>query len=217
MIDLMKIQNLICNYPASDIEIDNTEKEMKIKLPIVYKELLKHTNGFSTDSSLLIYGTHEIVERNQIWEVDDYAKGYIAIGDDGGGNVFLMQQNTEAKAVLVVDSGDMTPGNATTVTCDFINWVSNGCIISNGAITNSLPDICNIVLLDIPSGGLKDLLQIKTVIGLDMPMGELLKGSRNLPFVLSRNFPYGKAKKLLDRLGTLGTVLKLVTSKEKND
>ncbi|MBZ4224028.1 SMI1/KNR4 family protein [Bacillus wiedmannii] len=74
---------------ASDIEIQAVENRMNVTLPNVYKELLRCTNGFSIGGGLLIYGTEHIAERNEVWEVDEYARGYVSIGDDGGGNVIF--------------------------------------------------------------------------------------------------------------------------------
>ncbi len=131
MIDLDKIQNLISNTPASESEIDIVEKELKLILPKVYRELLGISNGFSIGGGLLIYGTEDICERNFTWEVEEYAKGYVAIGDDGAGNVFLMCQGSESKEVLTVDCGDMNPNDGTKVTSDLKGWVSDGCIIGD--------------------------------------------------------------------------------------
>ena len=82
MIDLTKIPNVIKNTSASDIEIQEVEDLMKVKLPNVYRNLLGYSNGFSIGGGLVIYGTEDIVERNQNWEVDEYASGYISIGDE---------------------------------------------------------------------------------------------------------------------------------------
>ncbi len=89
MINLSNIPDLIEKSAASDIEIQAIENRMNVTLPNVYKELLRCTNGFSIGGGLLIYGTEHIAERNEVWEVDEYARGYVSIGDDGGGNVFF--------------------------------------------------------------------------------------------------------------------------------
>ena len=126
---------------------------------------------------------------------------------------FLMLQDTDAKEVLVVDSGDMNPHNAKVITSDFINWIEDGCPYresENESIAKLHSDFCDIILINAPDGGLKDMLQLKSILGLDMPPGELLKGSKSLPFLLVKSFPYGKAKKLIEKLGVLGKVLKLV-------
>lgn len=179
---------------------------MAIRLPHVYKNLLTYTNGFSIADGLVIYGTDEIIERNRIWEVNEYASGYIAIGDDGGGHVFLMLQDTVEENVFVVDAGEMNPNHATVITSDFFNWINGGCLSEQPTILEP-PDLCDIVLIKMPSGGLKDLLTIKRVFGIDISAVDLLKGSRNLPFILVKKFPNGKAKKLIEHLGPVGVAL----------
>ncbi|MCC3289228.1 SMI1/KNR4 family protein, partial [Bacillus cereus] len=105
---------------------------------------------------------------------------YVSIGDDGGGNVFLMAQNAEEKEVVVIDSGDMNPSHATVITAYFKKWVNSGCVseIEQKAIHKS-SDICNIVLVKTPSEGLTDLIRIKNILGLEISVIDLLKGSKN--------------------------------------
>ncbi|PEE44565.1 SMI1/KNR4 family protein [Bacillus pseudomycoides] len=211
MIDLFKVPGLIKNNSVSDIEMQKLEELMKIELPNVYKDLLRYTNGFSIGGGLTIYGTEDIVERNETWEVTEYASGYVSIGDDGSGNVFLMLQGVDVKEVLIVDSGDMDPNHATVIALDFSDWVNAGCLNEKiQKIAMEFPDTCNIVLVETPNGGLKDLVKIKSVLAIDISTGDLLKGSKNLPFTLVKKFPYGKAKKLIEKLGHVGVVLNVV-------
>ncbi|QGM30570.1 SMI1/KNR4 family protein [Bacillus sp. N3536] len=210
MINLSKVSDLAKNTEASDIEIQEVENLLKLELPNVYKDLLRYTNGFSIGGGLVIYGTEDIVERNETWEVDEYASGFIAIGDDGGGNVFLMLQDADEKEVLVIDSGDMNPSHANLVTSDFNKWVNSGClneIVQKTSI--EIPNTCNILLVKPPNEGLKDLIKIKNVLGIEISTGDLLKGSKNPPFILVERFPYGKAKKLMEKLGSTSTVLSI--------
>ncbi|MFJ5964244.1 SMI1/KNR4 family protein [Bacillus sp. NPDC093026] len=129
MINLPQIPNLLMNEPATDIHIKELEFQLNMILPHAYKALLKHINGLSIGGELLLYGTEDIVERNETWEVHHYANGYVAIGDDGGGQVFLMQQAEEEKKVWIVDAGVMDPQHAELMTENLIKWVSDGCII----------------------------------------------------------------------------------------
>lgn len=217
MIDLSKIPGLIKNKPANDIEMQELENLMKIDLPNAYKDLLRYTNGFSVGGGLTIYGTKEIVERNETWEITEYASGYVSIGDDGGGNVFFMLQGADVKEVLVVDSGDMNPNHATVITLDFSEWVNAGCLNETiQKIAVEFPDTCNIVLVETPNEGLKDLIKIKSALAIDIPTGDLLKGSKNLPFTLVKAFPYGKAKKLIEKLGPVGVALNTVPTDVNN-
>jgi translation elongation factor EF-1beta len=218
MIDMIKAENLKTNPSANDIEIDKIEAEMKVKLPKVYRELLKYSNGFSIGFGLLIYGTNDIIERNLTWEIEEYAKGYIAVGDDGSGNIFLMEQDFNSTNLYVVDSGYINPEEANLVTSDFIKWITDGCIIHvvQSTANQTSFDTCDIILVTYPNGGSKDLLTIKNIVGLEMTTNELLKGSKKLPFVLARNISYGKAIKLVEKLGALGKVLRIEECKTRD-
>lgn len=199
MIKLSKVSDLAKNTAASDIEIQEVENLLKLELPNVYKDLLRYTNGFSIGGGLVIYGTEDLVERNETWEVDEYASGFVAIGDDGGGNVFLMFQDADEKEVLVIDSGDMNPSHSNLVTSDFNKWVNSGCLNEIDQKTSiEIPDTCNILLVKPPNEGLKDLIKIKNVLGIEISTADLLKGSKNPPFILVERFPYGKGKKLME-------------------
>ncbi|MDG4728714.1 MULTISPECIES: SMI1/KNR4 family protein [Bacillus] len=98
-------------------------------LPHAYKALLKQTNGCSIGGDVLLYGTEDIAERNATWEVYQYASSYVAIGDDGGGQVLLMRLVEDEKKVWIVDAGVMDPQHAELMTGNLLKWVSEGCII----------------------------------------------------------------------------------------
>ncbi|MFE5470557.1 SMI1/KNR4 family protein [Bacillus safensis] len=129
MLNLPEIPHLHVNKPASDIHIKEAESQLNMVLPRAYKALLKQTNGCSIGGEVLLYGTEDMVERNKTWEVQQYASSYVAIGDDGGGQVFLMRLAEEEKKVWIVDAGVMDPQHAELMAENFLKWVSEGCII----------------------------------------------------------------------------------------
>lgn len=129
MLNLPEIPNLHVNKPVSDIHIKEAESQLNMLLPRAYKALLKQTNGCSFGGEVLLYGTEDMVERNKTWEVRQYASGYVAIGDDGGGQVFLMRLAEEEKKVWIVDAGVMDSRHAELLTDNFLKWVSEGCNI----------------------------------------------------------------------------------------
>ncbi len=129
MLNLPQIPHLHVNKPETDINIKVAESQLNMVLPHAHKTLLKQTNGCSVGGDVLIYGTEDIAERNARWEVHHYANGYVAIGDDGGGQVFLMRQTEEEKRVWIVDTGVMDPQHAELVTENLLEWVSGGCIV----------------------------------------------------------------------------------------
>ncbi|MEH3001048.1 SMI1/KNR4 family protein [Bacillus pumilus] len=129
MINFPQNSNNHLNEPASDLHIQETEPQLNMVLPHAYKTLLKQTNGCSIGGDVLLYGTEDIAERNATWEVYQYASSYVAIGDDGGGQVFLMRLAEEEKKVWIVDAGVMDPQHAELMTGNLLKWVSEGCII----------------------------------------------------------------------------------------
>ena len=80
MIDLSKIMFFEKGNPITDEEINEIENELNIELPTVYSDLLHCINGFGTAQGIKIFGTKEIIERNATLEVEEYAKGFVAIG-----------------------------------------------------------------------------------------------------------------------------------------
>ncbi|XYU19575.1 SMI1/KNR4 family protein [Bacillus pumilus] len=129
MINLPQTPGLIINNPETDINIQEAESQLNMILPHAYKTLLKRTNGCSVGGDVLLYGTEDITERNATWEVQQYASGYVAIGDDGGGQVLLMRLVEDEKKVWIVDAGVMDPQHAELMTGNLLKWVSEGCII----------------------------------------------------------------------------------------
>ncbi|WP_342440954.1 SMI1/KNR4 family protein [Lysinibacillus sp. FSL K6-0075] len=125
---MLPIHNSYTTYPpATDHQILHIENRLICQLPSAYRHVLKESNGLSFTNGVFIYGTEDILERNETWEVAEYAKGYIAIGDDSGGMVFLMAIKAENYRVFAVDGGDMNPQHATLVTSDLCKWRQEGC------------------------------------------------------------------------------------------
>lgn len=113
-----------------------------------------------------------------------------------------MLQNAEEENVLIVDAGDMNPDHATLITSDFLKWINGGCLSEQATIIE-LPDLCDIVLIKTPSGGVKDLLEIKRILGIDISAGDLLKASKNPPFILVNRFPSVRQKNSSSSWGLL--------------
>lgn len=209
--DLNSIRELILNPPADVMDIEKVELKLHTKLPTSYKELLQSSNGVYTNEGIIIYGTEDLIERNETWETKVYAPGFISIGDDSGGKVILLSQDSENKEVLIVYTGDMNPENATLISNDLIQWVNGGLKIDIEEKTEkNWEENCKIVIVDTQKGALKDLIRVKSVLGLNIPTSELLKGSKNLPYVLTEQIPYGKAKKVIEKLGDLNLKIELL-------
>ncbi|MBD8035076.1 SMI1/KNR4 family protein [Solibacillus merdavium] len=207
-------------YPAvDDYEIKRVEIEMGLDFPKVYRDLLKLTNGFETEEGISIFGTDIIIERNQTYEVSDYAQGYLAIGSNGGGKFYLMSAAEGSSQLLQVDAGVMNPEYATIVSEDFVTWINNGAINIDLLEEEEEDDdddesineeMCELILVHPLKGGATDLKKIQDVFNIKKGLFDLLKGSKQLPFVLMKDIPFVLAKKNLKELGELGKCLKII-------
>lgn len=145
-------------------------------------------------------------------EVDEYAKGYIAIGDDSGDIVVLISKDDTKEEILSVGCGDMNPSNAKIISPNLSKWLDNDCNLSDMNVKNVTQNdtkYCSILLVDNPKGGLKDLVKIKNVLNVEMSSAELLKASKNIPFPIISNISYGKALNYLEKLNEFSQILQL--------
>lgn len=126
---MKEIKKINKNLGATEEEIIKVENSMNIILPEVYKKILYESNGGIINNRVLIYSIDEIEERNDTMEVSEYAKGYIAIGDDGGGLVILMLQDKVSNRAILVDIGDMNLMAPYCIIEDVSQWILQGCDI----------------------------------------------------------------------------------------
>ncbi len=107
-------------------ELEALERSTGKRLPGDYREFLRRSDGLSLDGGLLIYGSADLTERNETWEVDEYAPGHIAIADDGGGDVLILKLNGDDQAVYAVESCVMDPEFAHKVSESLAAWIVTG-------------------------------------------------------------------------------------------
>lgn len=129
LFDYSKLNFHVKNGKGHIESMQSIEAEMNITIPSIFKSLLFDIDGLLTNDGVLIYGTEDIKERNLTWETVDYAKGYIAIGDDSGGRIFVMAEKAESTEIFMLDCGDMNPENAIKVSDNLTEWINNGLLI----------------------------------------------------------------------------------------
>ena len=78
-LNLMSFNSGIRNTPASEKEIKEIEKSLKLEIPDVYRQFLLKTNGMVYDLCVL-YGTDDIVDSYINNQLAEYASGYLSIG-----------------------------------------------------------------------------------------------------------------------------------------
>ncbi len=137
-----------------------------------------------------------------------------------------MKQDRNAYEVLITDSGYMNAQDPNAKILNFKNWIEEGCpeeteskeyldMVGNGGSSVSYIEPYDVILVSAPKNGSKDLLILKKVFDLEMSIGDLLRGSKQLPFAIIRNITYAKALNRIEELGQLGDIIELVPSSEK--
>ncbi|MBY6031555.1 SMI1/KNR4 family protein [Marinobacter daepoensis] len=95
------------------------------ELPKAYRDfVLGQPTGITGDIHL--YPPALLVERNECYETRKYAPGYLNIGDDGGGQAFLIRLDEDDPAVVAVGHGSMDPKFKELVCSSFSGWVATG-------------------------------------------------------------------------------------------
>jgi hypothetical protein len=191
------------NAPAEKKEIEETLNILGTGFPVIISDLWMQTNGISYNN-VYLYSTLDIVERNETFEVGEYAPTMILIGDDGGGNGFFIKRNDEQAAVYKIDLGAIGSTDGTVVSSNFEGWLAGGVKQStvDKLSENETEDdrLVTIFLVREPKEGLKGLLSIKSMLKLNISIADLKKSLDNLPFPLLENVYLIKYKKAIVEL-----------------
>ena len=138
-------------------------------------------------------------------KVNIYQPDTVAVGDDGGGLVFLMKQEKEAKTVYLVDAGDYDLESPYQIIPDFNKWMEKGFEIEDidGEDVRGV-DYGDLYLIKMPKEGVKGLVTIKRAFNLEMSTGELLQKSKSLPTKLLSDITSSKANIIAEKIGMPG-------------
>lgn len=126
----MKIPASLTRYVKDGLAKDviaQLEKALGFELPSDFRSFLLVSDGMSIGGGTLVYGSNDLVERNETLDVGDYTPGYVAIGDSGEGSVFLMKLESTDPAVYAVDTGVMDVNFMIPVGSSIEDWMRHGC------------------------------------------------------------------------------------------
>lgn len=105
--------------------IEEVETYFGRALPSSYKDFLAARRS-KTNEDIHLYSLEDLVERNECYETKGYAPGYINIGDDGGGQAFILNLAEDDPEVSIVGHGSMDPALKELVYKSFSSWVASG-------------------------------------------------------------------------------------------
>lgn len=113
------------NAPIAMDKLHNLEVRLGRKFPPAYRDILQTADGFALENGILFYSSEDVLERNETFEVNKYAPGYLAIGDDSGGRAFLIP--FDGVGVYLVEQGSMDPDEMAMVGHSLPEWINMGC------------------------------------------------------------------------------------------
>ncbi|MBM7662807.1 hypothetical protein JOC85_003618 [Bacillus mesophilus] len=95
------------NGSISQKEIEEVEKELKVKFPQDFVDFMLLTNGgegtIGEDSYLRLWKIEELIESNERYAVEEFAPGLIIIGSDGGDTAYGYDFRNENPLLVEVD------------------------------------------------------------------------------------------------------------------
>ena len=187
----------------SQEQIVEFENNYDYTIPSQYQDFLKQHDGCLFDNGVRLYELSDLKEMNDCLQVKMYQPEYMAIGDDSGGLIFLIRQETDAKEVFVVDICDYDLETAFYKIDEFRSWFDQGCIHPQEYKGADSPKGKNgdVYMIKLPANGIKDLTKIKKIFAMDIATSELLKLSKELPCKIASNITYAKACKLMQEFG----------------
>lgn len=189
----------------SQEQIVEFENNYGYTIPGQYQDFLKQHDGYLFDNGVRLHELSDLKEMNDCLQVKMYQPEYMAIGDDSGGLIFLIKQETDAKEVFVVDICDYDLESAFYKIDEFKSWFEQGCIIPQKYNDADSPKGKNgdVYMIKLPANGIKDLTKIKKIFAIDIATSELLKLSKELPCKIASNITYAKACKLMQEFGQI--------------
>ena len=120
-------ENFTLNSPIPKKEIEEVEKELKIKFPSGYVDFMLKTNGgegtIGEESYLRLWKIEVLLESNKDYLVSEFAPGLLIIGSDGGGTAYGYDFREEIPKLIEVDFIGMDIKNPNYSTYDFFEFI----------------------------------------------------------------------------------------------
>ncbi len=155
---------------------------------------------------VLLYPSHEIYERYETHEMEEYLPNYIPIGNDSGDNEILLKLDG-SKKVYMCDPGCFSKDekHVVLVNISFDEWIKQDCILPKEKFeTLPYPIEGSIWLISNPANGLKDFLKLKKSLALNFNAKEMKDALSILPFCLKdQGNPFSVSRKLSDNIELL--------------
>ncbi|MCO1335855.1 SMI1/KNR4 family protein [Microbulbifer sp. OS29] len=102
--------------------IEDIEKYLECVLPKSYRAFILFHNK-EMEGKVYLYLAKDLVERNECYGIKEYAPGYVNIGNNGGGEAFILKLGEDDPEVSIVGHGSMDPKLKELVSQSFSRWL----------------------------------------------------------------------------------------------
>lgn len=196
----LRLPGIVLRPPATPAQVVRAQRQLDLTVPDVVRELWSHSDGFALPGGFVLYSTDEIGERNRTWEAPRYAPGYVVIGDDSGGRLVVMKAAPGSTEVFSSDAGDLEPARFTRLGTDLGAWIESGASTEDAGSRGQVALASVDVYLDRSPDDVKDLLVLKSTLGVELGLGAIKRGLETPPVLLARGVPYQKFQMRVERL-----------------
>lgn len=154
-----------------------------------YRDFLAQNSSddVSVGEEVLLYGLPGLPERNETYELEEYLPGWFTLGDDSGGNQFLMKLDG-TPGVYLCGAGALGSLEPELVAPKFGTWLARGCP-SSKAPPPKLPFKGDFWMIQAPPNGLKDLLKVKQTLALQLSLAQMKEFLQTVPCQVAANIP----------------------------
>lgn len=178
-LDLLYIDYIEKNNPATKDEIESVEQHINETIPKVYKEFLRYANGIEMNLCVL-YDTSTIIESYECNDFSHNMPGYISIGNDNGDRELIMKAEKGSTLCGFLEAAEIGISEVEEW-FDFKSWVENGCEMEEDEEDS---EYGKVYIVKVPDDKLKFLAETKKLFSLSISTGVLYKKINTLPCVI---------------------------------
>jgi hypothetical protein len=102
---MINTYGLELNPPVEENKVRKVEIELGVTFPNDYIEFISFSNGAEGsigENYLILWSIDEIIELNEVYGVNDFAKGFVLFGSDGGDTAFAFDTRTKDLHIVTV-------------------------------------------------------------------------------------------------------------------
>ncbi|MEZ0612201.1 SMI1/KNR4 family protein [Fibrella sp. WM1] len=169
------------NPPAPHDQIQQAVERIP-GLPLVLQQFWQQADGGELATGVKLYSIDEIDERNETYEVAEYAPHLLLIGDDSGGDGFFLAKQPDATNVYQIGLGAIGSTEERLVADNLVSWLSQDAVSTEASPEEAA--LVDIYLVNSPKSGIKGLLAIKNKLKLDLSIINLKQLAERTPALL---------------------------------